>query len=132
MISRKIVSLVLAIAGAVLVVAGGVAWSVVGNTLAEQNITVADDAKWFAGEKVDGPMTAYSQQDIINKHALESTGGKTYAEMDREDPLRAVQASASSLRASLFTSVLSFGVALLVMFLGAMSMFGAWVVKTRD
>ena len=54
-------------------------------------------------------------------HALEATGGKTYAELDREDPLRAVAQSASFLRASLFTSVVAFGVAAFAMGMGVLS-----------
>ena len=54
-----------------------------------------EDAEWFAGDPVDGPLTAYSQAQIINDHALEATEGQTYAQMDREDPLRAVAMSAA-------------------------------------
>jgi hypothetical protein len=59
--------------------------------------------------------------DIIAHHALEATGGKTYAELDREDPLRATAQSASFLRASLFTSVVAFGVAAFAMGVGLLS-----------
>lgn len=62
-------------------------------------------------KQVAGPFTAYCQAKVIEKHTLEATGGKTYAEFDREDPLREVAASSSFLQASLFTSVLAFGVA---------------------
>ncbi len=57
---------------------------------------------------------------IIEKHALESTGGLTYAELDRENPLRAVAMNGSFLRASLFTSVVAFGVSALVVGVGLM------------
>lgn len=107
----KIVSYVLMVMGLLMVVAGGVTWGVVSSHLASENITVADDAAAFGGAAVTGPLEAYYEADIINTHALESTGGKTYAELDREDPLRAVAQSASFLRASLFTSVVAFGVA---------------------
>ena len=68
----------------------------------------------FGGELVDGPLDAYYQADIINQHALEASGGKTYAELDREDPVRATMMNASFLRSSLFTSVIAFGVGLTV------------------
>ena len=42
----------------------------------------------------------------------------SYAELDREDPVRKVAASSSFLQASLFTSVLAFGVAVLAVGLG--------------
>jgi len=89
-------------------------------SLADEKITVADDAARFAGEPVDGPLTAYYQADIIEKHALEGAGGKTYAELDREDPLRPMVMNGSFLRASLFTSIVSFGVAALAMALGVL------------
>ena len=69
------------------------------------------DADLFAGDDVDGPLTAFSEADTIRRHALESSDGKTYAELDRDDPVRQTVMTASFLRASLFTSVVSFGVA---------------------
>ena len=65
-----------------------------------------------------GPFTAYAEAEVINKHALEATGGKTYAELDREDPARQTAMQASFLRASLFTSVVAFGVAAMATVLG--------------
>ena len=55
---------------------------------------------------------------MIEKHALESSGGKTYAELDREDPTRQTVMTASFLRSSLFTSVVAFGVAFMAAGLG--------------
>jgi hypothetical protein len=114
----KITGWIVAVVGAIMLVAGGVTWFVVQDQLAAENITVAEDADFLAGEEVDGPFTAYAQADIINQHALEASGGKTYAELDREDPVRATMMNASFLRASLFTSVVAFGVAAMAMALG--------------
>jgi hypothetical protein len=86
--------------------------------LADERITVSDDSPRFAGDKVDGPFTAFQEAQMIEKHYLESTGGKTYAELDREDPVRQTAMTASFLRASLFTSVVSFGVAAMAFGLG--------------
>jgi hypothetical protein len=97
--------------GVILIAAGIGTWVVVSNTLAEQNITVADDADCRAGATVAGPLEAYCQAQVIQKHTLEATGGKTYAELDREDPLREVAMNSSFLQASLFTSIVAFGVA---------------------
>ena len=55
---------------------------------------------------------------MIEKHYLEATKGKTYAELDREDPIRETAMTASFLRASLFTSVVSFGIAAMAFGLG--------------
>src|SRR5687768_5595804 len=106
------------LAGLVLGAAGAGTWALVQTSLADEGITVAEDAARFGGERVDGPLTAYYQADIIEKHALEASDGKTYAELDREDPVRATVMNGSFLRASLFTSVVSFGIAAMAMGLG--------------
>lgn len=115
---RRTAYLASVILGVILIVGGLGTWIMVSNELGAQRITVADDAGCLAGDEVDGPFSAYCQAQVIDKHALESTGGKTYAELDREDPLRAVAQSASFLRASLFTSVVSFGVAGMAILMG--------------
>lgn len=107
-----------AVVGVILIVAGGVTWFVVQDQLVAEKITVAEDADFLAGDEVDGPFSAYAQAQVINKHALEATGGKTYAELDQDDPVREVAMSASFLRASLFTSVVAFGVAAMAIGLG--------------
>ena len=114
----KLLGTLVMVAGLILAVSGAATWALVQNSLADERVTVADDAARFAGEPVDGPLTAYYEADIIEKHALESSGGKTYAELDREDPARASVMNGSFLRASLFTSVVSFGVAAMAMGLG--------------
>lgn len=114
----RISGLLAIIAGAVFLIAGGVTWASVSSHLAAENITVSEDAAAFGGQTVDTPWEAFAQADIINHHALDATGGKTYAELDKEDPLRAVAMNGSFLRASLFTSVVAFGVAALVMGIG--------------
>jgi hypothetical protein len=98
------------VAGVIFVIASIGSWIAVKAQLNAENITVAEDAGRFAGQPVDGPLTAYEQANVINKHALEATGGKTYAELAQDDPTRQVAMTASFLRASLFTSVLAFGV----------------------
>ncbi len=109
---------ILMVLGLIFIIAGGATYVMVSQELSRANVTVADDADFLAGDHVDGPFSAYSQAQIIDKHALDSTGGKTYAELDREDPLRDVAMNASFLRASLFTSVVSFGVAVMAMGIG--------------
>ena len=99
------------VAGVILLAAGAVTWFVVRDELAQEKIVVSDDADRFAGDPVDGPLTAYVEADTIQKHALSASDGKTYAELDQDDPVRQTVMTASFLRASLFTSVVSFGVA---------------------
>lgn len=116
--TARVLGVIVAIIGVVMIVAGAVTYYLVHDELKAARVTVADDASFLAGDLVDGPFSAYSQAMIIDKHALESTDGKTYAELDREDPLRQTAMSASFLRASLFTSIVAFGVAVMAMGVG--------------
>jgi hypothetical protein len=116
--TTKPLAMLVAAVGALMIIAGAVTWLMVQDQLAEARITVAEDAEMLAGDEVDGPFSAYAQAQVIDKHALAATGGKTYAELDREDPLRETAMSASFLRASLFTSVVAFGVAAMAAGLG--------------
>jgi hypothetical protein len=96
--------------GALMVLGGIGTWFLVSNTLADQNITVSDGAPFAEGELVDGPLSAYAQAEVIEQHTLEATEGQTYAELERDDPLRETAMNSSFLQTSLFTSVLAFGV----------------------
>ena len=124
------IGLLAIVAGALMVVAGGAVWAMVTTQLQAEKITVAEDASFMAGMPVAGPLTAYAQADIINHHALEMSNGLTYAELDREDPVRATVMNASFLRASLFTSVVSYGVAAFAIGVGVMFALFGWVVRT--
>ena len=108
--SRKLASAGAIALGVLLIIGGIGTWTMVSSMLGDQRITTPDDA-CLPGQEVDGPFTAYCEALIIQEHALSSTEGKTYAELDREDPLRDTAMNASFLQASLFTSVLAFGVA---------------------
>ena len=106
--------------GSLLIIGGIATWIVVSTTLADQKIVVSDDASCLAGDDVDGPFSAYCQATVIDKHALEATGGLRYAELDREDPKRQTAMTASFLQASLFTSVVAFGVAAMAIAIGVL------------
>jgi len=110
-----------------------------------------------AGKQVAGPFTAYAQANAINHHALDGAKGLTYAEIGKEGTAlkaklkaggmseadiktnvdvvanaatRTSTMNGSFLRASLFTSVISFGVAALVMGLGFLfALLGFVLVK---
>jgi hypothetical protein len=116
----RVLAILVMVGGALLALGGAGTWTLVQSSLADEKITVAEDAANFAGQPVDGPLTAYAQAQIIEKHALTASEGKTYAELDREDPRRATVMNGSFLRASLFTSVVSFGVAAMAMGLGVL------------
>lgn len=114
---RTLASVASIVLGTLMVIGGIATWILVSSTLSEQNIVTPDDA-CLAGQPVDGPFTAYCQAEIIQTHTLDSTGGLTYAELDREDPLRDVAMNSSFLQASLFTSVLAFGVSAMAIAVG--------------
>ncbi|HEY5421795.1 MAG TPA: aromatic ring-opening dioxygenase LigA [Marmoricola sp.] len=115
---RTIASITAILVGIIMAIAGVVTWVVISNTLADQKITVADDARCAAGDGVNGPISAYCQADIIDHHTKKITGGKTYAELAQDDPKRATAMDSAFLQASLFTSVVAFGVAAMAFVLG--------------
>jgi hypothetical protein len=122
----KVLGILVIVAGVVLALAGVVAYAAVRTNLAQENIVVSDDAPYFAGTPVDGPWTAYMEAEMINQHYQEITEGQTYAELDRDDPLRDVAMNASFLRASLFTSVVAFGVSVMAIGLGIVFVLAGW------
>jgi len=124
----RVVGIIVAVLGIVFLVAGVATYAVISSTLADEKITVSDDADHFAGKDVKGPFTAYAQADVIAKHAEEIGGGKTYSELAQDDPNRATVMNASFLRASLFTSVVAFGVAAFVAVVGVVLILLGWVL----
>jgi ABC-type sugar transport system permease subunit len=127
---RKTASIVSIVVGVVMAIAGVVTWVVISNTLSDQKITVSDDANCLAGDKVNGPFSAYCQADIIDKHTRDITGGLTYAELDQDDPNRATAMDSAFLQASLFTSVVAFGVALMAFVLGIVLTLIGFALRT--
>ncbi len=124
----KAVGILGIIGGALLILIGIIAWIGVTSQLTAENITIPDDAAALQGQQVTGPVTAYIQADVINKHALEASGGKTYAELPQDDPVRATVMQASFLRASLFTSVVAYGVALFAAGMGVLAILFGWAI----
>lgn len=116
---RKAASIAAIVFGVLLIVGAGTTWFVVSDTLRAQNITVSEDG-CLGGNTVAGPFTAYCQAKIIDEHTLEITDGLTYAELDREDPLRQTAMNSAFLQASLFTSVLAFGVSAMAAGMGVL------------
>lgn len=142
-IALMIFGLVFVAAGIYTVSRGYDARQQVREELIAQRITTTADAS-IPNAPVQDAATAKAMADVINKHALESTDGKTYSEMGRflakdggdtsdeslalkdssgkpvANPLRNVAFQASALRTSLYTSVMAFNVADLVIGLGLM------------
>jgi hypothetical protein len=122
----KAVGILGIIGGVLLIVVGIIAWIGVTTQLTAEKITIPDDAIAFQGQQVTGPLTAWVQADIINTHALAASDGKTYAELDQDDPTRNTVMQASFLRASLFTSIVAYGVALFAAGMGVLAILFGW------
>jgi hypothetical protein len=116
----SVIGLLVIIAGAVLLIAGIVTYGLVRSKLVDQKITVSSDAAHFGGQQVSPPWQAYAQANAIATHADAIAGGKTYAELPQNDPNRQTVMTASFLQASLFTSVVAFGVAVMAAGLGVL------------
>ena len=116
--SVALIGTIIIVIGVIMALAGGITWFQVQSQLASEKITVSEDAARFAGQPVNSPWTAYSEAETIEKHALAASGGKTYAELPKDDPNRQVVMTGSFLRASLFTSVVAFGVAFMAFGVG--------------
>jgi len=120
-------------AGTLLLAGGAAAWFAVTTQLRDEKITVPDDAPALGGKPVQGPVSAYVEAIVIRRNAERGSGGKTFADIseelktvehgsDEERKLRgqsAALSTAASLRTSLMTSVLAYGVSALVVGLGA-------------
>ncbi len=116
-VALMVLGLIFLGAGAYTVSRGIDARDQVRSELVAQRITTPDDAS-IPNTAVTNAATAQSMADIIGKHALEATEGKTYAELDRKDPARTTAFNASALRTSLYTSVMAFNIADLVVGIG--------------
>ena len=108
----------LLVLGVIMLVGGAGAWGAVAQGLSQEKVHVTDNAPAFSGQRVDAPWEAWAQSEAIRADLQEMTGGRTYAEIDREDPVRPSVATGTFLRASLMTSVIGFGVALAVVGVG--------------
>ena len=141
-----IIGLVFVGAGGYTVYRGVHAKHQVRDELVAQNITTTPDAS-IPNTQVNDAATAESMANIINHHSLEATGGKTYSQLGRylaadgtsdtndanaalkgangkpvANPLRDTAFQGSALQTSLWSSVLAFNVADLVVGLGVMIM----------
>jgi hypothetical protein len=117
--------------GAATALAGAAAWITVRAQLGAERIVVPPSAPWFGGQVVRGPHTAFAQAEAIRRTAARATGGRTYGEMQADDPMAEMALNASLLRSSLFTSVLAFGVAAAQVGIGAVLVaVGAGLART--
>ena len=115
---RKLASTGAIALGVLLILASIGTWVLVSTTLSDQRITIGEDAVCLSERDVRGPFSAYCQAATIDRNVLEITDGQTYAELPRDDARRATAQNASFLQASLFTSVLAFGVSAMAFGMG--------------
>jgi hypothetical protein len=128
----------LAILGLLLMGLGGATWFMVQNEIAGQRIVVSADTPFLnaltAGKVVNGPLDAMAQAQAILLHSAHGDPDLTYAALGEQisqaeavgddakveelTAQRETLMNASFLRASLFTSVMAFGVSLLVLGVG--------------
>lgn len=121
-------------AGTLCAAAGAGAWFAVTKQLRAEKITVPGNAPFLADKPVQGPATAYAEALVIKSNAERGAGGRTFA--DISEALRGVDsdsdearelrnqssalATAASLRTSLMTSVLAYGVSAFVAGVGVL------------
>ncbi|MGX1701821.1 hypothetical protein [Microbacterium sp. NPDC055357] len=121
-------------AGSLLATAGAGAWFAVTKQLRDEKITIPPNAPALAGKRVQGPASAYVEALVIKTNAERGADGRTFADISAA--LRGVDAdsdearelrnqssalsTAASLRTSLMTSVLAYGVSAFVVGLGAL------------
>ena len=75
--SVRLLAILTIAAGVVTLIGGAATCFTVRSQRADERITVSEDAQWFAGDRIDGPLTAYAEAQVIEEHALEASGGKT-------------------------------------------------------
>ncbi len=108
------------VGGLVVLFLGWHAYGTVHQSLVDERLEVADpailltyeDARAPEGVEVptvliDTEAEAEAQARVIRTHTMGITGGKTYAEMDREDPARATYITSLTLQTSLYLAEIS-------------------------
>ncbi len=112
------IGVVFVVAGGYMMIEGQNAKDEVRDAIVAENIITGEDAS-IPNVQVSSAATAKAQADVIEMHYLESTGGLTYAELDRDDPARETAFRAANLRTSLNLAVMGFKVSDLVIGMGA-------------
>lgn len=137
---------VLAVASPVLFAGGAGAWAMITQQLKAERILVHSDSPKLAGKPVAGPITAFEQARVVGMHAGHIGGGRTFSELSDEwmaagaagdtekhqelEGPREMVMQANFVRASLFTSVIAYGVSALVMGMGVVT--GAAAIALGD
>ena len=124
-------------ASPLLIGTGAAAWAAITAQLKNERITVLPDSEKMGGKPVAGPISAFAQANVIAGHQAAMAEGRTFAEVS-EDYMEALNTGDTEraealagpreqlmqgnfVRASLFTSVLAYGLAALTMGLGVLT-----------
>lgn len=128
---RQVAWVLAIVAGVALLVAGPVMFvkgvdgrHQVQTNLKQEHITTTADSA-LPNKPVVDARTAQVQADVIWKHMMEASNGRTYAQIKQTAPaadqkVRATLATGDSLRTALLSAVLAWNIADLVMGLGAL------------
>lgn len=108
--ASRILGILVIVIGIGFFLGGSIGWFTVKSQLADEQITVSDNGESHAGKKVEGPFTAFAQANAVKKDVLEATAGRTFAQLEMDEPVREMALQGASVRTSLLTSALSFGV----------------------
>ncbi len=124
-----IISSLLAISVGTILVVGG-AWAVVFTyqNVSQEKIITPEDAA-IPNTPVRGPLTLKSQADIIREHVLKMTGGKTYAEMSRDDESRPMWITATTLTTALHLGIITYLFSGLIILFGLISIWTGIVFR---
>lgn len=111
-----VVGTMVALAGAVILTLGVAGWGSWREELASQHIIVSQEGRFFPGQPVDGPLSAFSQAEVVQTHLLEETDGTPFAHVSENDPHKILSIESTVTRTYLLSAVMGFvmsGVAVL-------------------
>lgn len=90
--------------------------------VSQENIVTPEDAS-IPKTPVRGPLTLKSQADVIRKHVLDTTEGKTYAQMSRQDENRNLWITATTLTTALHLGIITYLFSGLIILFGLISIW---------
>ena len=130
------IGILFVLAGAILMIQGNHTRIELVESLARENITGSDPKILLTYEGarapegveipevvIDSAMEAYYQAQVIRIHTLNITGGKTYSELDRDDPGRVTYITSLTLQNSLYMAHMGLEITRLISGLG-LAFFG--------
>ena len=124
-----VIGMLIVTAGIVIFVSGVCGWTLLRSDLTSQQITVSDEGRFYPGQPVDGPFSAYAQAEVVQKGLLSSTVDHPFPTVDGEDDHYGAALRDTVLRSYLLMSVQGFAVSALTV-LGGAAMVSAGVIAS--